>query len=404
MHRATAERLGPRVALRSKRLGMYRDLSWADYRRDADRAAAALIDLGIRPGDRVALLSENRPEWLVADIAILATGAADVPLHAPLTPPQARYQLAHSGARAIVVSNQRQADKVLEVLDDLPDLEFLISFEPVDVAGRIRQLTWDGLKSLGSGLGPAALGRVREREDAVTRDDLATIIYTSGTTGPPKGVMLSHGNLLSNAEATLETSAMHPSDVLLSWLPYSHIYARTVDHYLTVLVGCGRRDGRVGRHAGRQPGGSPADADDGDPAVLREGLAGRGRARARGTQAAPAPHLRPPHPAALLGRGAPASSRRGGLPRGGPAAPGGLRPDRELAGDQLQPPRTLQAGLGRPGDPRRRDQDRRRRRDPHARAARHARLLEGPGGHPARRSSTAGCTRATSATSTTKAS
>ena len=125
MHRATAERLGPRVALRSKRLGMYRDLSWDDYRRDADRAAAALIDLGIRPGDRVALLSENRPEWLVADIAILATGAADVPLHAPLTPPQARYQLAHSGARAVVVSDQRQADKVLEVLDDLPDLEFL---------------------------------------------------------------------------------------------------------------------------------------------------------------------------------------------------------------------------------------------------------------------------------------
>ncbi len=237
MHRATAERLGPRVALRSKRLGMYRDLSWADYRRDADRAAAALIDLGIRPGDRVALLSENRPEWLVADIAILATGAADVPLHAPLTPPQARYQLAHSGARAIVVGNQKQADKVLEVIDDLPDLEFLVSFEPVEVAGQIRQFTWDGLKGFGFGLGPVALGRVREREDAVTRDVLATIIYTSGTTGPPKGVMLSHGNLLSNAEATLETSPMESSEVLLSWLPYSHIYARTVDHYLTVLSG-----------------------------------------------------------------------------------------------------------------------------------------------------------------------
>ena len=237
MHRATADRLGPRIALRAKRFGMYRDLSWDDYRRAADRAAAALIDLGIRPGDRVALLSENRPEWLVADIAILATGAADVPLHAPLTPPQARYQLAHSGARAIIVSNQTQADKVLEVLEDLPDMEVLISFEPVDVAGRIRQITWDGLKSLGSGLGPAGLRRVREREDELTRDDLATIIYTSGTTGPPKGVMLSHGNLLSNAEATLQTSAMQPADILLSWLPYSHIYARTVDHCLTALSG-----------------------------------------------------------------------------------------------------------------------------------------------------------------------
>src|SRR5689334_23257442 len=97
MHRASADRLGPRVSLRFKRDGLYRDLSWSDYRRQADLAASGLLSLGIETGDRVGILSENRLEWLVADIAILTAGAADVPLHAPLTPDQCAYQLDHSG-------------------------------------------------------------------------------------------------------------------------------------------------------------------------------------------------------------------------------------------------------------------------------------------------------------------
>lgn len=234
MHRRIAERLGPRPALRFKRHGLYRDLSWEEYRRQADGAAAALIELGVGPGDPVGLLAEDSPHWLMTDIAILAAGAVDVPLHAPLVAKQVEYQLRHSGARGVFVSRQAQADKVLAALDALPDLEFLVSFEPVETGGRLHQFTWDGLVRRGRGRGPAGLGQVREHEAAVTRDHLATIIYTSGTTGTPKGVMLTHGNLLSNAGATLATIAMQP-DVLLSWLPFSHIYARTVDHYLTIL-------------------------------------------------------------------------------------------------------------------------------------------------------------------------
>ncbi len=235
MHRRVADRLGPRAAIRFKRHGLYHDLSWEEYRRAADAAAAALIELGIGPGDPIGLLGENCVHWLLADIATLAAGAVDVPLHAPLVAKQVEYQLRHSGARGVFVSRQAQADKVLAVLETLPDLEFLVSFAPVETVGRIHQLTWDGLVQRGRSLGPAGLERVREREAAVTRDHLATIIYTSGTTGNPKGVMLSHGNLLSNAEATLDTAAMRPDELLLSWLPYSHIYARTVDHYLTIL-------------------------------------------------------------------------------------------------------------------------------------------------------------------------
>ena len=199
------------IALRSKRHGLYHDLSWADYRRQADRAAAALIDLGIRPGDRVAILSENRPEWLVADIAILATGAADVPLHAPLTPPQVEYQLAHSGPARSSSATRRRRTRCSRCSTSSPTWSSSSPSIRSTSAGRIRHahLGWPEAAS-GSAWARAGLGRVREREDAVTRDDLATIIYTSGTTGPPKGVMLSHGNLLSNAEATLETSAMRP--------------------------------------------------------------------------------------------------------------------------------------------------------------------------------------------------
>ncbi|MBV8078018.1 MAG: long-chain fatty acid--CoA ligase, partial [Planctomycetaceae bacterium] len=155
----------------------------------------------------------------------------------PLAPGQVEYQLAHGEARGLIVSGQEQADKVLPRLPALPGLEFLISFDPVDVAGKLPHLTWDALLGRGRQLGAEGLGRVLLREDALGRDSLATLIYTSGTTGPPKGVMLSHGNLLSNAEEVRAIVEVGPDDFSLSWLPFSHIYARTLDHYLAHLAG-----------------------------------------------------------------------------------------------------------------------------------------------------------------------
>ena len=237
LHRATSARLGPLTALRFKRDGLFHDLSWSGYRRRADSAAAALIDRGVAPGDRVAILAENSVDWMTADIAILATGAADVPIHAPSSPAQVEFQLRHSTASAAVVSTQAQADKVLGAIERLPDLRLLVSFQPVETAGRIEHLTWESLIHQGARHGGFGSGLIGKREEATSRDDLATIIYTSGTTGNPKGVMLTHGNLLSNAEAVHENDPLRPDDVLLNWLPFSHIYARTVDHYLTVLAG-----------------------------------------------------------------------------------------------------------------------------------------------------------------------
>ena len=226
MHRASADRLGPRVALRHKRDGLYHDLSWSDYRRQADLAAAGLIALGIDRGDRVGILAENRHEWLIADIAILAAGAADVPLHAPLTPPQCAYQLDHSGVRGLIVSGPAQLAKVEAVRDQLPNLEWVVSFDPVKSDAFPMVIPWHALMQTGAGAflrsRPAAIS---DRENSLTRDDLATIIYTSGTTGRPKGVMLTHGNLLANVEGTVASAGASETDVLLSWLPYSHIYA-----------------------------------------------------------------------------------------------------------------------------------------------------------------------------------
>lgn len=236
MHRAVATRLGPRTALRFKQDGLYHDLSWTEYRTQADLAAAGLIALGVKVGDRLALLAENRYEWLIADIAALTAGLADVTMHAPLAPKQVQYQVDHSQARGIIVSNQVQADKVYAVLNELPGLEFIVSFDEIHAKGNLRHLTWNALLALGRRQEQGGQEEIMRRELALNHDSLATVIYTSGTTGNPKGVMLTHGNLLANAEAMQQVAQVGATDCLLSWLPYSHIYARTVDHYHTILA------------------------------------------------------------------------------------------------------------------------------------------------------------------------
>ncbi len=237
MHRATCQKLGPRPSLRFKKYGKYYDLSWTDKLNRVNGLAAGLIGLGIQKGDRVAMLAENSAEWIVSDLGILSAGAADVTLHAPLSPKQAAYQIGHSEARGIIVSNQAQADKIIAVLDELPLLEFMICIDPVKVDCRLNVMTLDGLIQRGKLAGPEAIAEVDKRVESLTSDDPITIIYTSGTTGNPKGVVLTHGNLTSNCQMTYDISSVSHEDILLSWLPYSHIYARTVDLYMTAYGG-----------------------------------------------------------------------------------------------------------------------------------------------------------------------
>jgi len=233
--RRQAERFGPRPAVRFKRNGLYHDLPWEDYAAHALACAAGLLDRGIEPGDRVGLLSENRVEWLLADMGILAAAAVNVPPHAPLTPQQVHYQLADAEARWLFVSTQKQLDKIRTIREQLPLLRGVVVFDAAAAAADAVSFA----EFLAQGR--QALGRVHKelerREQTLKAHDLATIIYTSGTTGNPKGVMLTHGNLLSNALATDAASPRLADAVLLNWLPFSHIYARTVDHYLTLVAG-----------------------------------------------------------------------------------------------------------------------------------------------------------------------
>mgnify|MGYP001572614242 CR=1 FL=1 len=204
-----------------------------------EHAACAWLSLGIRRGDRLSLLSENRYEWLVADLSFLAAGAADVSLHAPLTAAQIEYQLADSGARWLVVSTAEQLAKVVEVQSRLPKLEGVVAFDNVEPVGLDKKfVTWHGLLARGRAAALEFTPKLDELERQLGTDDLAALMYTSGTTGEPKGVMLTHGNLVSNAAATFQALPPGEADTLLSWLPYSHIYARLCDHYLSILSGC----------------------------------------------------------------------------------------------------------------------------------------------------------------------
>jgi len=219
--RPHADRLGERPWLRARRHGVIREISWRAADTQVRALAAGLIERGIEPGDRVALLSENRPEWVIADLAIQSAGGVSVPMHAPLTAAQIRHQIADCGAKLTIASTPAQAAKADAALciDDFAWHAFL-------ERGR-RRLT---------DVGP----EIARRLDSLASADLATILYTSGTTGEPKGVMLSHGNLLSNATAMAEaTGPFDAGTVFFNWLPLSHVYARTCDANLALLTGSG---------------------------------------------------------------------------------------------------------------------------------------------------------------------
>lgn len=235
LFRVQSGQFGPKVALRFKRHGLYHDLTWAQYSADALAVAAALCDAGVQPGDRVGLVSENRVEWLIADMGILLAAAVNVPPHAPLTAPQIHYQLADAGVTWLFVSTPAQLAKIRQIRSKLPGLRGVVVFDRGAAGGE--EISWRNFLQRGRSLLSACDAELKKRCEALKPDDLATIMYTSGTTGNPKGVMLTHNNLLSNATAVNEMAPRRADGVLLSWLPYSHIYARTVDHYLSLVSG-----------------------------------------------------------------------------------------------------------------------------------------------------------------------
>jgi long-chain acyl-CoA synthetase len=224
------------AALRYKADGTWHDISHAELLKRVTHFALALRRLGVQRGDRVAILSENRPEWAIADYACLCIGVSDVPIYPTLPANQIRYILSDSGAVAIAVSNAEQLAKVLEIRGDLPNLKHILAFDPAAVGPGVIALA----AHYASGAAADAAGEgkgFKEEALRVKPDDLATIIYTSGTTGDPKGVMLTHNNIYSNCANAMPQLPVSSSDSTLSVLPLSHIFERMAGHYAIFSFG-----------------------------------------------------------------------------------------------------------------------------------------------------------------------
>jgi long-chain acyl-CoA synthetase len=190
-----------------------------------------LTAVGLRAGERVAIVAESRPEWLIADLAILTAGGVTVPVYPTLAAAQTRYILHDAGVRFAFGSSAAQAGKIQQVRHDLPTVEAVIVMEAAGVATGGSVLTFDELAERGHARLVAEWGAAkeyRERARAIRPDDLATLIYTSGTTGEPKGVMLTHGNLAANLRSCLDAFPVTSDDIGLTFLPLSHAFERMV--------------------------------------------------------------------------------------------------------------------------------------------------------------------------------
>jgi len=232
-----AARYGDKAVLERKRDGGWESMSWNDLSSLYKEVARGLMRFGIGKGDRVAILSENRPEWVSADLGTLAIHGVTVPLYWTLTPAQLEYILKDANARIIFVSTTEYLDKILKIRSSLPELQTIVCFDPYprdrDAEGIF---AFDELLEMGREADPELWEHLGRTIASGKGSDLATIIYTSGTTGEPKGVLLTHNNFLSNVKAVLNAIGVYDTDTCLSFLPLSHVFER-IAYYLFLYVG-----------------------------------------------------------------------------------------------------------------------------------------------------------------------
>ncbi|MFQ5702608.1 MAG: AMP-dependent synthetase/ligase [Gemmatimonadales bacterium] len=229
------ERFGSkRAAVRYKQNDSWHDITHRELERRVHHAAIGLMELGMQPGDRVAILSVNRPEWAIADFACLTARCTDVPIYPTIPPKQVSYIIKDSASCAIFVSGRKQFEKISGLRNEMPRLRHVITFDPDMDDPDI--LSLDSLCQLGR----SAESKYTDYRDLACRidpDEAATLIYTSGTTGPPKGVILTHRNIASNVEGALQVIPIGPDDSCLSLLPLSHSFERMAGHYTMFKAG-----------------------------------------------------------------------------------------------------------------------------------------------------------------------
>jgi long-chain acyl-CoA synthetase len=232
------ERLGDRLAIRYKAYGIWHRVSWRQYGEEVRRVAAALIAFGLRPGEHVAILADNRPEWLYCHLGVQSTGGATCGVYPTSSPEQVQYVLRHSEARLIFVDNDEQLDKVLALVGATA-VERIVVWDAKGLWGFAddRVVFFEDFIKQGLSFAQAHPGAVAERLAAIGPDDTAMIIYTSGTTGPPKGAMLGHRSIVWVTGAFGEVNPLGPDDEVVSYLPFAHVYENLVSVFGGVYNG-----------------------------------------------------------------------------------------------------------------------------------------------------------------------
>lgn len=235
---ARAAEKGDKPFLWAKHEGEWRPISWAEAARQVASLAASFKRIGLQPGDRVCLVSENRPEWLISDLAIMASGCVTVPTYTTNTARDHAHILGNSGARAVIVSNQKLAKNLIPAVLTSTECHHVIGMEPlrsVQAPDWVNCHSWTKLAS-----GEGDVGTLKQQMTSVGRNDLACIIYTSGTGGAPRGVRQHHGALLHNLEGCtdiISTDFGWGDEVFLSFLPASHAYEHTGGQMFPIALG-----------------------------------------------------------------------------------------------------------------------------------------------------------------------
>lgn len=222
-------------ALLVKKKNCFQPLSSEEIYSQIQGVVAGLLHLGVKRGDRIALLSENRPEWLISDIAILSVGAINVPVYPTLPSPQIEIILNDAGVNIVIVSNSEQLEKIRAIQSKIPKLHSTVVMD-LNEPETDNLWSFDRLREGGSQTWQLHRAEYLKIRQSIGSQDVATIIYTSGTTGTPKGVMLSHANIVANVLELAREFSLDNRDRVLSLLPLSHIFERTA-HYLMFYCG-----------------------------------------------------------------------------------------------------------------------------------------------------------------------
>lgn len=233
-----AERLKGRVALRYKKYGIWQRTSWQEYADGVRHVAAGLISLGVCPGDRVAILGENRPEWLICELAIMTVGGVTCGIYTTSAAEQVAYIVGHSESEVIFIENEEQLDKILQILPEV-NLTRVVIWDHKGLWGFSHEkiLFYSDFFNEAKKYLENNPDCVSERLAAVHPDDTAMIIYTSGTTGRPKGAMISHANILELTKSYIESSPSYETDEVVSYLPLCHIYENIVSLFQSIWSG-----------------------------------------------------------------------------------------------------------------------------------------------------------------------